>query len=262
MGRPARTLLYVVLGILCVGLLVQGVGLQLPRVLKMLTAVTATAHSSPVVVQSRAEPSDAAAVSSDYLEKSCTASSRIETSFNSTPIAEGNIIWFSSAMRADGLGSAAATVFLNDSTINFAANGTNYSLAVPAATITFDPGATAGTTAFDGNRWVTIVPGGHSGKAFLSGLAFPVPAGGLPGGISSVTWSAAFSTDTPGVTAQWNWGAAVYTRSAADYNALAVDPVDGGQPSQVPGCSPNRRTTGTGPARLIPPASRRVWKPS
>ena len=34
MRRPARNLLYVVLGFVCVALLVQGVGLQLPRVLR------------------------------------------------------------------------------------------------------------------------------------------------------------------------------------------------------------------------------------
>src|SRR6266542_1808377 len=97
----------------------------------------------------------------------------------------------------------------------------------------FPSAATAASTSFDaaGNRWATIVPGGLSGRAFLSGLAFPVPAGGLPGGISSVTWSAAISADKPGVTAQWGWGAAVYTKFGTDYNALAVNPVDEGQPT-------------------------------
>ena len=101
----------------------------------------------------------------------------------------------------------------------------------PAAAIGFDPGATSASTSFDAanNRWVTIVPGGYSGRTFLSGLAFPVPAGGLPGGISSVTWSAAISADKAGVTAQWGWGAAVYTTFETDYNALGINPEDGGQ---------------------------------
>ena len=47
MRRPTRNLLYVLLGFVCVALLVQGVGLHLPRVLKMLTAVSSTAISSP-----------------------------------------------------------------------------------------------------------------------------------------------------------------------------------------------------------------------
>ena len=59
MRRPARNFLYVVLGFICVALLVQGVGLQIPKVLKTLTAVTATLPT-PKVVQ-RAVPSEAAA---------------------------------------------------------------------------------------------------------------------------------------------------------------------------------------------------------
>ncbi len=204
MNKISLRIAFLVLGCICVALLVQGVGLQLPRVLKMLTAVSGAVSSSS-----------------------------IESSFNSTPIAEGSFIWFNSAIHVDGLGSDAATIFLNDSAITFAANGTNYNLSVPAATISFDPAAAAASTSFDAasNRWATIVPGGLSGRAFLTGLAFPVPAGGLPGGISSVTWSAAISTDKPGVTAQWGWGAAVYISFGTDYNALAVNPVDEGQPS-------------------------------
>ncbi len=206
MNKLSLRIAFLVFGSICVALLLQGVGLRLPRVLKILTGVTAAAPSSPVVVQSRAEPSGAGPISSaDLTEKACTALSSIETSFNSTPIAEGNTIWFNSAIRVNGLGADAAKIFLKDSRITFAANGSNYSLAVPAATISFDPAAAAASTSFDAasNRWATIVPGGFSSRAFLSGLAFPVPAGGLPGGISSVTWSAAISTDKPGVTAQW-----------------------------------------------------------
>src|SRR5262249_5343240 len=89
-------------------------------------------------------------------------------------------------------------------------------------------------TSFDveNNRWVTVVPGRYAGRVFLSGLAFPVPAGGLPGGISSVTWSAAISSDKPGMTAPWGWGAAVYTPFGTDYNALGINPVEGSAASQ------------------------------
>ena len=229
MRRPVRNLLYVVLGFACVALLVQGAGLKLPVIMRALTAVTATAPSSATVVQGRAELSGGAAVpSADLTDNSCTGLSSIESSFNSTAIGEGNTIWFNSAIHVDGAGSDGATIFLKDSAITFAANGTNYRLAVPAAAISFDPGATSASTSFDAanNRWVTIVPGGYSGRTFLSGLAFPVPAGGLPGGISSVTWSAAISADKAGVTAQWGWGAAVYTTFETDYNALGINPVE------------------------------------
>ena len=152
-----------------------------------------------------------------------------ETSFNAASIAEGNVIWFNSAIHVDGLGASPARIFLTDSTISFTANGARYNLTVPAATITFDPAARAASTNFDvsSNQWVTTVPSGLASRAFLTGLAFPVPAGGLPGGVSGVSWSAAFSTDTPGVTAKWQWAAAAYSNFGPDYNSLAVNPVDG-----------------------------------
>jgi hypothetical protein len=48
----------------------------------------------------------------------------------------------------------------------------------------------------------------------------------VPGGIKPVTWSGRFGSDTPGVTLQWQWAAAVYTELDADLGALGVKPVD------------------------------------
>src|SRR6185436_14408160 len=45
---------------------------------------------------------------------SCTEVSAIELSFNPAPIAEGNVIWFHSAMGVNGLGADPATIYLND----------------------------------------------------------------------------------------------------------------------------------------------------
>jgi len=41
-----------------------------------------------------------------------------------------------------------------------------------------------------------------------------------------VKWSASFTTDTPGVTMNWQWAAAVYTSFDTDSNNLGVKPVD------------------------------------
>jgi hypothetical protein len=83
---------------------------------------------------------------------------------------------------------------------------------------------------------VTTVPSIHPTKdcgvytvdtrTFLTGFAFQVPAGGLPGDIHPVTWSGSFASDTPGVSVQWRWGAAVYTQFSTNYNALGVKPVE------------------------------------
>ena len=77
--------------------------------------------------------------------------------------------------------------------------------------------------------------GGHrclTGNTFVTGVAFPVPVN-FPTGIQNVAWSAAFTTDSPGVTLQWQWGAAVYTSLSATYattsnsNVLGVNAEDG-----------------------------------
>ena len=73
-----------------------------------------------------------------------------------------------------------------------------------------------------------------TGNTFVTGVAFPVPSN-FPTGIQNVTWSAAFTTDAPGVTLQWQWGAAVYSSFGTTYastspsntNVLGVNPEDG-----------------------------------
>jgi hypothetical protein len=103
-------------------------------------------------------------------------------------------------------------------------------VAVPGAALTFSPTATSAATAFDAasNTWLTTVPAHSSGNTFLSGVALPVP-GGLPGGINPVNWQGTFEADTPGLSFNWQWAAAVYSPFSGDYTALNVKPVDDNQ---------------------------------
>jgi hypothetical protein len=130
----------------------------------------------------------------------------------------------------NGVGSSPVTVGLNDVSITFASGGTPYTLTVPSASITFSSAFSSATTTFSNGMWVTTLPSGGAGNTFLTGVAFPVPAGGLPGGISPVIWKATFTSDTKGVSMQWQWAAAAYTQfgAPADYNSLGVKPVDDG----------------------------------
>ena len=169
--------------------------------------------------------------------------------FTNKPIAGGRSLWFASELTLargprDGnnafmdMTNHPVRVFVTKGVITFTANGTNYSVPVPDALITFSPLVTSATTTFDtaNNRWVTTVPSVHPnsrqrqfdllGRIFASGVTMPVPAAGLPGGIKNVTWSAAYTTDTPGLQLQWKWGAAVYSTFGTDYNALQVKPAD------------------------------------
>jgi len=128
-------------------------------------------------------------------------------------------------LKPSGLGSTLVTIHFTGQTITIPTTPA-ITLPVPDASVTFDPAATVATTAFSGGMWVTTVPSPPlKGNTFFSALSYLVPAN-LPGGIKNVTWSGMISTDTPGVSVQWKWGAAVYTNFSADYNALGVKPVD------------------------------------
>jgi hypothetical protein len=151
-------------------------------------------------------------------------SNTISSNFNGTAIPGGDYIWFNSVFKPSGVSSSGGTVLLTNSSITFSANGVDYTLAVPDAQITFSPSATAGTTTFSGGEWTTTVPLGFSDNVFFSGLAFPVPSAGLPGGINPVTWRADI-TLTSISSVQWQWGAAVYTTFSTAYNSLGVKPL-------------------------------------
>lgn len=151
----------------------------------------------------------------------------ITSGFNATPIAAGDYVWFNSVVSVRGQGAGGATLTFNASTISFSVNGSPVSLSVPAAVITFSPGATTATTVFNSNTnsWVTSVPLGYSGNVFLSGFAYAVP-GGFPPSLSPVTWSGTFYSGTAGLSAQWQWAAAAYSSFASNLSYLGVKPVD------------------------------------
>ncbi len=157
-------------------------------------------------------------------------------SFNSTPINAGSYIWFNSAIDASGLPSSptrAATINFDKPTVVFASGGMTYTLSVPGAVVTYDPAAISATTSYDADRdsWITRVPYNMSGDNFLTGMVFGVPVN-LPANISNVTWSGHFTTDTPGLTANWQSSAAVYSSFDTNYNTLGIKPCDSGTASQ------------------------------
>jgi len=156
----------------------------------------------------------------------CQFSTSSSSNFNNFSINAGNYLWFTSVLKAQGLGSNPVTITFTNQTItspNF-----NLNLVVPDATVTFDPAVNFATTTFGpGGVSTTMVPSNPTlkGNTFFSGLSFLVPAN-LPGSIRPVTWSGTISVDTPGVKVNWQWAAAVYTNFNADYTLLGVKPVD------------------------------------
>jgi len=157
----------------------------------------------------------------------CQFTSSIASNFNAFAINAGNYIWFTSVLKAQNLPSTAVTITFTNQTITSPNFGP---LSVPDATVRFDPAVNFATTTFGpGGVSTTTVPSNPTlkGNTFFSGLSFPVPAN-LPGGIKNVTWSGTISIDTPGVSVNWQWAAAVYPAAhfSADPSMLMVKPVD------------------------------------
>ena len=155
----------------------------------------------------------------------------ITSNFNGTPIPGGAYVWFNSVLKAHGVDpQQGATLGFAPMPITFAAGGSPIVVPVPSALINFVPGLTVATTDFVAGQWVTSVPAsGLAGNVFLDGVAFQVPASGLPGGIQNITWSGMFFSCTPGVTVQWQWAAAVYNNAGfldQGLEGLNVKPVD------------------------------------
>jgi serine protease AprX len=143
--------------------------------------------------------------------------------FNGVPIRAGSTIWFSGVVSAYNLGSNRAQINVDNANIQFAASGTTYRLPVPDAVVTFDPAVQGATTTFQPitNTWATQARSGIGGSVFVVGMSYRVPVD-LPGGLSPVTLSARFTSDTPGIVLVGRWGAAVYNNFDPDYNALGV----------------------------------------
>jgi hypothetical protein len=170
------------------------------------------------------------------------ALSSIQSNFNGTAIPAGDTIWFNSVFNPSGVSTTQSTTFtFTNQTITFTAGGTNYTVAVPNATIVFTPTVTTATTTFNTttDTWITTAPpSGLSGNMFLSGVGYLVPAGVSLAGTNPVTWQGSFSTDTSGVSLNWQWAAAVYTNASfpsgptANYNTADVKPSDDNQKCQ------------------------------
>jgi hypothetical protein len=162
--------------------------------------------------------------------------SSISSNFNGTVIAAGSSVWFNSVFsKVSGVGSSAVTLHVTNQSVSFTVNGVLQTDALPDSLITLSPSATSASTSFDAanNTWDTTLPLKFGGNAFLGGGSVAVPAG-LPGGLNPVTWQGQFSSDTPGVSLNWQWGAAVYTNFDASLVGLGVKAADGKGDSSYP----------------------------
>jgi hypothetical protein len=200
--------------------------------------------STPTVVQTRSDgqplsapypvgfttircvATDACGNSSSCSYKVTVVSAKfIASDFNGTAIPGNAKVWFNSNLKVDRKGACPVTITFYQQTIS----SSKFNLMVPDAQIRFVSGTCPASTVFSNGMWVTTVGCDYTGPVFLSGLAYQVPTGGLPGGVKPVTWSGTFISDTPGVTVHWAWGAAAYTAFADNNNSIGVKPIEGSQ---------------------------------
>ena len=176
-------------------------------------------------------PVDTTGVTSEALASQAASqatASSISMNFNGAPIAAGSTIWFNSVVDLESPPNAVAHIVVSGGYITFNAKKVGYNLPVPDGVLTIDPSATHATTTFDATgKWETVVPPQAAGKAFITGLAYLVPAN-LPGDIHGVTWHASFTTDTSGLCFHWQWGAAVQSRFGHSHRESRVKASDDG----------------------------------
>lgn len=157
----------------------------------------------------------------------------IDADFNQVAIDGGDAIWFNSSFRVIGGDGSPITFSTHGGQVTFSDGATNFVVPIPDATITFSPTAAQATTTFGAGHWTTVVPAGFADNVFLSGAKFAVPAGGLPGSISPVTWTTNIQSDTPGVVVEWQWAAAAFP-GLPGYNAMGVKPLHSATLDQYP----------------------------
>ncbi|MEP7376625.1 MAG: N,N-dimethylformamidase beta subunit family domain-containing protein [Chitinophagaceae bacterium] len=159
----------------------------------------------------------------------CVITTSIKNSFNSRSIQAGRFIWFNSSFTASGIDRHGkkdpVTIYVSNSRITYSVFGRKYSLAVPDSRIRFADDITSASTRFVNNVWETSVPLSFKDDVFMGGLSYLVPVR-FPRSTRDITWTADVSIDKKGVSLEWKWAAAVYSKFAG-HDGLAVKPISG-----------------------------------
>ena len=176
-----------------------------------------------------------------YFKPACESTTQVTSNFNSTPISAGKYLWYTVHLKASGLPRhSLATVRFDNVLVEANINGVPYNLTLSSGIVVFNPNVTTSTLTYDApsDTFTVTVPTSLSGNAFVTGFPYLVPSGGLPGGISNVKVTGRMSTDVAGVSTQWQWAAAVYTKFNSDVTQLGIKPVDDNSTSQYHNSDP------------------------
>ena len=191
-----------------------------------LFATNSTETSGPIPITFMSGNSVACSPTTPPPPPPCVATATNSSNFNGTFVPAGTYLWFNANFTANHVPASGVTIDFTNGNISLSSGGKDYSIAVPNAKITFSPSATCSSTTFDSvtNTWMTTVPISGDDEVFLTGVAVPVPSGGLPGGANPVNFSGTYSSESsaPGLSINMKWSVAAYSHFTTDYNALQI----------------------------------------
>jgi MBG domain (YGX type) len=157
----------------------------------------------------------------------------IASDFRNVAVPGASTIWFNSIVKVRDVPKQLLHVSFFNPTVQFqytdaSGNLVSVNQPLPGANVTMDPNAAAASTSFDAvnNIWTTTIPWDLDDNAFLAGMPWTVPAGGLPADVEPVTVCGTFASDVAGIDIGWRWAAAAYSSFSADNNVLGVKPQD------------------------------------
>jgi hypothetical protein len=160
----------------------------------------------------------AAALPASAALSAITSASDLGNKYN----ANGVVIWFNSVMRPIGVPlNQAVTICVTQQVISVP-HGTETELVeVPDSVITFKPWETQSHTSFPASSWEVGAPSAQAARnTFMSGESLPFLDSVRD--IRPMTWTGRFSSDLPGVSVQWQWGAAAYSQFSENNSELNV----------------------------------------
>jgi YVTN family beta-propeller protein len=157
----------------------------------------------------------------------------LSSDFLNVSVPGGSYLWFNSILKLRDVSKHKITITFFQSSVRFhykdaSKNVIAVNLPMPDAKIVIDPSVTTVSTTFDtvDNVWITTIPFDLDDAAFLTGVPWLVPAGGIPADIEPVNWCGTFASDTAGVDIGWRWAAAAYSSFSGDNGVLGVRPMD------------------------------------
>jgi hypothetical protein len=188
------------------------------------SALVASAGTADLVVTAPLE-SKMSCINSDF-----------RSDFRNVGVPGGSYLWFNSIFKVRNVPKQKITVSFFQSSVQFQYTDASHNVVkvnqtMPDARIVIDPSVTTPSTIFDAvdNVWITTIPFDLDDSAFLTGLPWLVPAGGLPADVEPVTWCGTFASDTAGIDIGWRWAAAAYASFSGNSTTLGVKPMDSDQ---------------------------------